>query len=619
MSGIAGIFNRDGRQPDRSLLDRMTERLADRGPDGIRIELHGPAGLVHCMLHTTPESAAERQPLWDRARRISLTLDGRIDNRSELIATLALAGSGSVTDSELVLSAYQRWGEECAEHLIGDFAFAIWDSRLQRLMCARDPMGVKPFLYRVDGRTFQWASEFRPLLEDPAFAARPNEGMIAELLANAVTNQEETIYRGILQLPPAHILTVDSGECRKRRYWRPDPEPLRYRTDQDYADRFRELFREAVACRLRAIGPVGSDLSGGLDSSSIVAMAAKLLQGASCSRCRFETFSMIFPGLPCDESVFIRDVAAHSGIPSNLVLPREDPAWYAVCAARYRSLPDAPNHHASEPLRARAAARGVRVMLSGEGGDCWFTGTWPPVPTRVRLQAALRECLSVKSLQPIQQRLKARLRGASAAPRWIDPDFARRTRLCERVRPATAPSCRSAMAAACYAQLDSGSWDLSAAVLDRSAARFGFEYRYPFFDTRLVEFAMALPNEQLLRDGTTKLIFRRALGELLPASVRSRRTKAEFSHTLVPALRFCGTFSAVEERSWIDSAAVCRMRAATLRQFDRGHRENLANFWPLALIMAVEMWCRHGYPESAYRATDHLLYETQGETHGISC
>jgi asparagine synthase (glutamine-hydrolysing) len=279
MSGIAGVYNLDGRPVDAALLRRMTERIAHRGPDGAGYWMDGPIGLGHQMLHTTPEALVEKQPFLNARGDLCLTLDGRVDNREELRAALEAHGAKlrTDTDAELVLQAYECWGEECPRRLLGDFAFAIWDRRQRQLFCARDILGFKPFYYYTDGRTFLFGSELPQLFEDTTIRREPNEGMIGEYLVMAVTSQEETLYRDIFRLPPAHVVSVQGGQLRKERYWTLDlAKQIRYRTDEEYAAHFFAVFKEAVRCRLRSHGAVGAHLSGGLDSSSVVCMAQGL-------------------------------------------------------------------------------------------------------------------------------------------------------------------------------------------------------------------------------------------------------------------------------------------------------------------------------------------------------
>ncbi|MBF6568636.1 MAG: asparagine synthetase B, partial [Candidatus Binataceae bacterium] len=209
MSGIAAIFDRDFAPIDRAEIDRMLAAIAHRGPDGSNSWARGPVALGHAAFRTTPESLHEVQPLFDEPSGICLTLDGRIDNRDELGDALRANGARLTADSdaEMVLRAYQLWGEDCAIRLIGDFALVIWDERNRIIFAARDAIGVRPLYYHCDSRRFVAGSEPREIVEGARLAREPNEGWIAEYLNGGLITRDETPLRGVMALPPAHCMT----------------------------------------------------------------------------------------------------------------------------------------------------------------------------------------------------------------------------------------------------------------------------------------------------------------------------------------------------------------------------------------------------------------------------
>lgn len=498
MSGLAGIFNLNGTATDSRLLGRMTQAIAHRGPDGIRHVIDGSIGMSHCALATTPESLHERQPLWDQAKLCCLALDGRIDNRDDLTRDLDAAGASlrDGTDAELVLNAYLTWGDDAPRRLIGDFAFVIWDKRRRHLFCARDHLGIKPLYYYTDGNSFLWASELQQLFQHPCVPRLPNEGMIAEYLADAVTSVTETLWTGIMRVAPAHCLTVTRGGIVQKQYWSISDTPqLRYRTDNQYAGHFLHLFTEAVRCRLRSHRPVGVELSGGVDSSSVAGIASTLSP-------HVETYSLIFPGLSCDETRYIDAVVKHCAIrPSHRLTTAADTGWYAKTAARYQDIPDQPNSFMSYPLRALSRHRGMRAMLTGAGGDDWFTG----IPAKPAFIQHIR-----RMLRPLRRALRP-----SPPYRWLAPEFMRRTHLLDRVRATVWPG-----GFLCHAL----------GLEERGSAAHELELRHPFHDRRVIEFSVAVPPDQLFRAETRKLIIRNAMSEIIPELVRTRNDKAEFSH-----------------------------------------------------------------------------------------
>ena len=323
MSGIIGLYNLDGRPADPLLLERMARTIAHRGPDGIRYWLEGPLGFGHLRLQTTPESAYEKQPLTNEDSALCLTLDGRIDNRSELRALLDSEGSPprDDTDAELVLRAYQRWGEECPNRLLGDFAFALWDARKQQLFCARDYVGVKPFYYHRSPSLFAFGSEIRAVLALDAVPRRLNESRLADFLVEELDREEEesTFYQDVQRLPAGHSLTISPGGFHLRDYWElKAPPPLKLGSLREYGEAFREIFVDAVRCRLRSTHPVGSTLSGGIDSSSVVCTIRELL--ATELKEPLHTISLVDADeSKCGETPFIREVLRGGGLTPHIV------------------------------------------------------------------------------------------------------------------------------------------------------------------------------------------------------------------------------------------------------------------------------------------------------------
>ena len=627
MSGIAGIYNIDGAPVDRALLRRMTDAIAHRGPDGIHHWVDGPVGMGHCMLQTTPESVYERQPLTDESGNLCLTMDGRVDNREELISALKSKGARlrDDTDAELVLQAYECWGTECPARIIGDFSFVIWDKRQRQLFCVRDAVGNKPFVYFWDGRKFLWASELHQLLEDPTVPREPNEGMIGEYLADDITHTEETLYTGILRLAPAHSLIVESGRIKKHKYWDIDfGKQIRYGSDDEYAEHFRGVFKEAVRCRMRSFGPVGAHLSGGLDSSSVVCMVQTVFGEGLMEDRGFETFSMIFPGLPCDEQNYIQAVVDRWKLSANY-LRQEDRAagWLEQQVRFYQDICDYPNGMITDAIRSLVQQKGFRVLLTGLGGDQCLTGvlyylsefvrdgrflslfrelreqSFPPM-SRGGLFDLLRYVLVPLLPTSARQVMRKRWRATRWKPRWlgwITPEFAHRVNLAERLQPsAGAPKNLNPSQAALYELLTHGSQYHVIEMDERAASRFCHEQRHPFRDRRMIELSFALPERQRLRKDQ-KFILRHAMRGLLPDVVRTRRDKAEFSDVMATALHSAGgqrLFKdfCVESSTWVDGNRV-RMMYEEMKQLHGSRDERYIHYvWPLWMVYTIELWSK---------------------------
>lgn len=374
MSGIMGIFYLDGRPVESENLGRMVDTLAHRGPDGADIWSDGSIGFGHRMLWTTPESLLERLPLVNQTGDLVITADARIDNRDELIPSLGFDDrpAEKITDSQLILAAYEKWGESCPEHLLGDFAFAIWDGRKHILFCARDHMGVKPFYYHYKaGQIFAFSSEIKALLCLQEVPRQLNEVKVGDYLASMLQDKSITFYQDIFRLPPASCVTLSADGIKSRSYWFLDLDrELQLSSNEEYAEALREIFAEAVRCRLRSAFPVGSHLSGGLDSSSVTCMARQLLmQEGNCS---LHTFSNIFDATPeCDERPFIEAVIAQGDmIPHYVQANQLGPLSSLDQIFRYydEAIP-APTHFLVWGLNGAAQREGVRITLDGFDGD----------------------------------------------------------------------------------------------------------------------------------------------------------------------------------------------------------------------------------------------------------
>jgi asparagine synthase (glutamine-hydrolysing) len=619
MSGICGFYNSDGQPVDRHLLERMTSAIAHRGHDRVAHWVHETIGFGHCMLQTTPESLYESQPLSNESESVCLILDGRVDNRKELIASLESEGARlrDDTDAELVLKAYECWGHECPPLIIGDFSFAIWDSRRCQLFCARDVSGNRPFVYHWNGRRLIFGSELHALFEDPATPREVNEGMVAEYLAACITHKEETLYKHLLRLPPAHWLIVKPGQITKHRYWDIDSvKEIRYRTDGEYAEHFKEVFKESVRCCLRSHGPVGAYLSGGLDSSSVVSMTQVILEEGGCFNRPFETFSMVYPDLPCDESRYIRAMVERWNLRANCMLPEVSSfELLKKQSCFYKDICDYPNGTQADPIRALARAKGFRVLLTGDlgderlGGSLYYLadfvrranpiGLWREMkkqaisPLSDRGLSALGHFAlsplfpdAVRTLVRLAKRMRLRERRSLG---WIENAFAQRTELEQRLK-ATRPV--HSGKAWLRMQLEDGGQVHGTEMEERTSARFGMEQRHPFTDRRMIELSFGLPEDQRLQK-FQKFVLRNAMRDLLPDLICERRDKAEFSESLFRAVRSASALSIrkrSEELGWINGDRVRTMHKEVEQLHDAGDRAYIARVWPLWMILALDLW-----------------------------
>jgi asparagine synthase (glutamine-hydrolysing) len=579
MSGIIGIYNLDGKFVNHQHLKDMVNILAHRGPDGSDAWCAGSVGLGHRMLWTTAESLLDKLPLVNQTEDLVITADLRIDNRDELIYALNFNNypSEKITDSQLVLAAYEKWGEQCPENLLGDFAFAIWDRRKQIIFCARDHFGIKPFYYYSSEKTFVFASEIKAIFCIPDVPRQINKVRIGDYLASMFHEADITSYKNIFRLPPAHRMTISPEGIKLKSYWSIDPNrELRLGSDEEYAEAFREIFSKAVQCRLRSAFPIGSHLSGGLDSSSITCMARKLL--AENGGPRLHTFSAVFDELTeCDERSYINAVIAQGGLEPHYVkgdktspLKNIDQMFWHQDEAFY-----APNWSMSWALYEAIKEQGVRVVFDGFDGDNVVSdgygylselaraGRWLALTREIReltktfdanfgkwlwsyvKQYGIKPIFSKFPLLSLLRR-SWRLLTQSATRQATQPpwsaimnaefiqhiDLQKRYEAWQKVQSNFGQDERERH----YRNITQGLVSFAAEMQDKTCAAFCIEQRYPFWDKRLVEFCLSLPAEQKLHRGWNRVVMRRAMANILPVEVQWRRGKANFSPNLVHGL-----------------------------------------------------------------------------------
>jgi asparagine synthase (glutamine-hydrolysing) len=518
------------------------------------------------MLWTTPESLQEHLPLQQSAGPLVLTADARIDNRAELISALDLTAYSreTLSDSALILHAYARWGENCPEKLLGDFAFVVWDEHRQRLFCARDHFGIKPFYYyHRPGQLFVCASEIKALLSLAAVPRRLNELRVAEYLVPIFEDKTITLYRDIHRLPAAHSLSTSREGIQLRRYWSLDPSrELRFGSDEEYSEGFHDIFTKAVRCRLRHAFPVGSMLSGGLDSSAIVGAARQAL--AEEGHPPLYTFSAIFPSLAevdhrIDERSYMDVVLAMGGCEPHYVHADQVSPLAEILWRGDEAIP-APNLYMDCLLFNAAKQKGARILLSGWDGDSTVshgyeyleelarTGQWK---TLLAEAGALSQRLANPyatpqrivwefGLRPLIPEWLARswrmLRGRKDPPLTpihapVNAAFAKRIGLEDRIhalldeRSTPVQNAREEH----YRCLNSGLLVYGLELLDKAAAASAVELRFPFCDRRLLEYCLALPPRQKLHEGYDRAVMRRAMAEALPQKVKERIHKGSLS------------------------------------------------------------------------------------------
>jgi asparagine synthase (glutamine-hydrolysing) len=596
MCGLAGMVDFD-RPPERRVVERWLDDLAHRGPDGRGIFADGTACLGHLRLAIIDLSDAGLQPMADG--ELQLLHNGEIYNYVELRQELATKGHRfrTATDSEVILAAYREWGEGCVERFNGMWAFCIWDGRRRTLFCSRDRLGVKPFYYRVDGARLSFASEPWPLR-----GGETNLRAVHDYLEQGYLEEgDETFFAGVVRLPPAHSLTFGDGGLRLRRYWSLEPE----QPPADAVELVRETVLDAVRLQLRSDVPVGTCLSGGIDSSSIAVAVAHLGHEHQ------KTVTAYFDDAGFDERPFARAVVDAIGA---------EPHWVTFDAAQLASDLPAIVQAQGEPFGSTSicagwyvmrAARdaGLTVMLDGQGGDEIFAG--------YRASFGYRLADMVRSGRVVDAAGELRAFASRYGTPWAavalaTPHVPERLRLAVRGRlrgssSLVGPALREKVATPArngstfpdrlrrqlHLLLTARGLPELLRYEDRNSMAHSLEARVPLLDHRLVELAFSLPGDELIRQGETKSVLRRALRDLLPPKVATRRDKLGF---VTPESRFMRSAlgdlaadvfasSSFRGRGFVDA------RAAS-RRLERHRRGEITAGMELWRALNLELWAR---------------------------
>ncbi len=559
MSGIGALYNTDGAPVDPELLRKMTEQVAYRGPDGIHYWIQGNVGMAHLALHATPEALREHLPLLSADGQLTLTADARIDNRDELIPLLRAKDCLRVdepTDADLILAAYQCWGEDCPTQLIGDYAFVIWDTRQQRLFAARDAMGVKPLHYYKGQGFVCVTSEAQQILQHPAVPRKMDEIAMGDYLVGITWDVERTMFQDIRFVKPGHSLSAMRNGLWQTEYWKLDSgQRIRYHHDDEYVEHYLDLFRRAVRDRLHTQSEmVGISMSGGLDSTSIAAVAQQMIS-QEASMPRLYACSYAFDTLKeCDERQYTKLMTGELGVEVEYV-PAEQfwPLSHPEIDRPDLESPAMGMKSLDSHILDRFKALGARVEMTGA---TWLYSRLGDYATVFAYRLAqgdlgvLKELwqysrgsglsflwlLYARGLRPllpdglihwVRQRMGRQ--NAPLLPAWILPAFAQRTGLVQRLAspPGRLNIARQLKHLCCSW---SGSVQRMLYLCDRLAAGHGVEMRHPFIDRRLLEYLISIPPRQGYLPGQDRWILRRAMADLLPEAIRTRPDKTSFNN-----------------------------------------------------------------------------------------
>jgi asparagine synthase (glutamine-hydrolysing) len=557
MSVQAGIWNFDRKPVDRRLIATLSDSLRQQGPDGESSHVDGPIALLYRPFHTTAQSRRENQPYVSR-RGFVFTWDGRLDNHDDLAADLRADLGAQATDVAIVASAFERWENDCFRHFVGDWAVSVWRPNQHELIFATDHMAIRHIFYSLKPGFIWWSTDLAPLVLLSSDKFRVDDNYIAGYFANS-PGSHLTPYQGVCQVPAGSFVHIRNGESSSTRYWEVrSRSQIRYKTDNEYEEHFRYVFRQSVSRRLRSDSVVLAELSGGLDSSSIVCMADDILAKEGRQTPRVDTISNIDVTEPsADDWIFISKIEEkRRGIGIHI-----DTSGYSDHATfanpEFTSLPGHLGVGASIEAKRSAVieAGGYRVVLSGIGGDELLGGVPNPSPyladlfVQAKLPTLAKDLMawSLAKRRPWMQLLINALLDSLPASlaqlfakearveAWLKRGFAKRTRMAilqlgveercglwmpsRRAYASTVASLANQMSKFSPSSLSSG------------------ECRYPYLDKDFVEFILSIPAAQLLRPGERRSLMRRSLKALVPSDILTRKTKQVDGRTPVLALQ----------------------------------------------------------------------------------
>ena len=567
MSAITGIFNLNGKPVEASQIEDMKASIRLWGPEASSSWIEGNTGLGHLLSYNTPEALYEKQPLTDTSGRYVLVSRARIDNRDELQTEFAIPGNEMATtpDSFFILAAFKKWGRDCVHHLLGDWAFAIWDKMKQELFIARDHHGNTGLFYFRSPDVFVFGSSIKSLLANGNVSKEINELYITKILVSWPPLGHETAYSQIFRLPPAHFLLISKESFEVKRYWYLENTPeLHLSAPSDYYEKFLEVFTDAVKVRLRSYKPVASTLSGGLDSGSVSALAASELkkqnQRLQCY-CAVPLYDISQLDLGRnrfgDEGFLAEETARFSG---NIDLEKVTSADISIpdsirlqLAIHMEPAHAAGNYHWIASILKQARASGYGTLLTGQGGNATISYTGVPSPptlpaiierlfkNEISSASALRHIIKALLPEPLVEQYRHFKAENNPWEKYsaINPGYAKKINLNSLMKQeGHNPHFRQPLdaKAARLAILKPGK-SLVGSFWQNSGAEYGIEVRDPSFDKKLMEFCFAVPNRIYKDEKGDRLLIRNAMASFMPDNVILNKKRGRQASDLVFRVR----------------------------------------------------------------------------------
>lgn len=561
MSAISAIFSFDG--VNEREVEAMLGCLSQIPHDETGSWRSGPMAIAAATLHTTAESREQHQPCTSDDDKLAVVFDGHLLNHQELHRDLSERGHRlrNHSDAEIALRAYEAWGDACADRMQGEFALIIADLRNGRLFAARDHLGFVPLYYRLESGRLIIASDFRTIAALSTTPLEPNLRYLAQIITNRWYLRDETPWQGVSRLKRAHTLVFAGHSVAEQRYWVPPTEvTIRYNSDAEYAEHYREVLFDCVRRSSRSDRSVGIAVSGGLDSSAIFSVADALERSGQFLAPGFRGYSLAASeGSNAYELPYARAAAAHVGRElSERPLFDPDIDWYTSDAAWHRDLPTPSNGAMMLDMEQQVVADGSRVFINGSGGDEWLQGHehnyaeyldafdlrgfgrtlmteiegagWRSASVQcLRQTAAWAAPQSLRRV--IRRQLRQRRRAQDPAFAWLAPELRIALAEAEEKYEATLPEDPIKWSKENLATSPRG--DLTHTVMRRQRAKIGLESRHPMLSRAFMEFSLCTPAHIKRRGSVTKVVHRAAMAPFLPDEVLNRTTKANFTNTKI--------------------------------------------------------------------------------------
>lgn len=639
LSAVCGIFNIDGIGVSEEKVSKMMDGLKVYPFQNTNTYLQEEMFLGCGIQHITPQSCSEILPMCDKEKGLALTADAIIDNREELfeIFNISKESENNVTDSELILMAYEKWGHDSPKHLVGDFTFAVWNERNKELFCARDHVGSRTFYYYYSDNIFSFCTVMKPLFVHFENSMDLNERWITDFLAlNGIQHEfetDETIYNGIFQLPPScHMIVNDKG-IKIEKYWDPlkDVKPLKLKSDYEYEEAFRKVFFEAVNCRLRSTNEVGIMLSGGLDSSSIACVAAKTLS-------KYHKNLKGFCSVPMEDyknnksKFFVPDESNEI----ELIKEKADNIEVSYCRSDGRNSAtniDFLINILEQPYKTvqtiywynyiveQASQNGCKVLLNGQFGNSTISDgefmshaltlyrsfKFPTLYKEIKAFSRLKR-ISAKRVGKVILKAAIPFKLRKAVDSITNKDFDRYSNVPVNRTLIEKWNVSKRFNEKYYNEgterffdyyenqkytVDPLAFSHIAAIETKLSLLNGMVIRDPSRDKRVIEFCISMPSDQFVRNGNERYLIRRAMKDILPDKIRLNTStrglqSADWIQRLEPMWQeICGELESILEDEEIRTYIDCNKIKEELINLKDGLDESKPNIIRMLIITVV--------------------------------